>query len=52
MKRILTNVPDDEVDQVVEDFESEGFTVTKEQDGESTWKVTATKNDQAAGSQA
>ncbi len=39
--RILENVPDSDVDEVVADFESEGATVTKEKEN-GTWKVTAT----------
>ena len=39
--RILRNVPDSDVDQLVADFESEGATVEKEKEN-GTWIVTAT----------
>ena len=40
--RTLRNVPDDMVDQVVKDFESEGATVTKTRETSGTgWKVVA-----------
>ena len=41
MTRVLENIPDSEVDEVVGDFESEGATVVKEKEN-GTWRVTAT----------
>ena len=38
----LTDVPDDEVDQLVEDFESVGAEVTKTKQDDGNWTVTAT----------
>lgn len=44
MTRTLTNVPDAAVDQLVEDFQSEGFAVTKTKQSDGTWVVVATKS--------
>lgn len=38
---VLTDVPDDEVKGVVDDFESEGATVKKEQQTDGKWTVRA-----------
>lgn len=38
----LTDIPQNEVDQVVADFESEGANVTKSQQKDGNWEVTAT----------
>jgi hypothetical protein len=40
--QVLTDVPAEEVDQVVSDFEAEGATVTKELQPNGKYKVTAT----------
>ncbi len=40
--RTLTDIPDNEVDQVVRDFESEGATVTKKRQPNGMWTVVAT----------
>ncbi len=40
-KKTLDNVPNSEVKQVAEDFESEGATVTKTQNPDGTWNVVA-----------
>ena len=39
--RVLTDVTDDRVDQVVNDFKSVGCTVTKERQDNGKWTVTA-----------
>ena len=36
----LTNVPEEEVAEVTEDFESEGAAVMKRRDADGTWSVT------------
>lgn len=38
----LTDIPDTEVDQVVNDFKSEGATVTKTRQANGMWTVVAT----------
>jgi hypothetical protein len=38
----LDQVPDDQLADVVRDYESEGATVTKTRNPDGTWKVTAT----------
>jgi hypothetical protein len=38
----VTDVPDDKVDQVVEDYESEGATVQKTRQPNRLWTVVAT----------
>lgn len=45
-QRTLTDIPDDEVDEVVSDFESEGCTVTKRKQQDGNWTVVATCPDQ------
>ena len=40
-KRILKDIPEADVDQVVKDFESEGCTVSKEKQPNGKWTVTA-----------
>ena len=40
-KRVLTDIPGDEVNQVIEDFESEGCTVSKQKQDNGLWTVTA-----------
>lgn len=39
--KTLTDVPDEDVDQVVSDLESEGCTATKKQQTDGKWTVTA-----------
>jgi hypothetical protein len=39
MQRVVTDIPGDEVDRMVEDFESE--TVTRKQQADGLWTVTA-----------
>jgi hypothetical protein len=39
---VLTDIPDSQVDQVVEDFESEGATATKTRQANGLWTVRAT----------
>lgn len=41
IERILTDIPDSDLDQVVSDFESEGCTVTKEKQPDENWTVKA-----------
>ncbi|MGA2465844.1 MAG: hypothetical protein ABSH06_16010 [Thermodesulfobacteriota bacterium] len=38
----LTDIPDNDVDKVVSDFESEGATVTKTRQANGMWTVVAT----------
>jgi hypothetical protein len=38
----LNDVPDSEVEQVVQDYKDEGATVTKTRNPDGTWTVTAT----------
>lgn len=40
-KRVLTEVPEGELDQIVADFESEGCTVSTEKQSDGKWTVTA-----------
>lgn len=50
---ILTDLPDSELAQVVEDFESEGATVSKTKQPDGLWTVTATfPDDEAAAAKA
>ncbi len=42
VERVLTDVPDSQVDEVVSDFESEGCTATKESQSNGMWTVRAT----------
>jgi hypothetical protein len=44
--RTLSDIPDDEVDQVVGDFESEGCTVQKKRQEDGNWTVVATCPDE------
>lgn len=39
--RILTDIPESDLDQVVSDFESEGCTVTKKKQADGNWTVKA-----------
>lgn len=41
-QRTITDIPPDQVDTVVADFESEGCTATKKQQPDGNWTVTAT----------
>jgi hypothetical protein len=43
MTRTLTDVPDTDVDELVADFESEGFSVTKTKQADGNWTVVATR---------
>ena len=45
-KSALQNVPDSEVNEVVSDFESRGFTVTKTKNPNGIWNVVAEKDDE------
>ena len=38
----LTHIPDDRVEEIIEDFKSEGATVSKHRDPAGTWSVTGT----------
>ena len=40
-ERVLTNVPPDEVELVVKDFESEGAIVIKQREPDGSWTVRA-----------
>ena len=40
--RILTDIPESDVEEVVSDFESEGASVKKKRQPNGKWKVTAT----------
>ena len=40
-QRIMTDIPGNEVDEAVADFESEGCTVSKKQQDNGLWTVTA-----------
>jgi hypothetical protein len=42
IQRVLTEVPDSKVNEIVGDFESEGASVTKTQQANGNWTVTAT----------
>lgn len=39
--RVLTDVPDDAVSEIIADFESEGFTVTRVKQDNGLWTITA-----------
>ncbi len=41
-QRTVTDIPADKVDQVVEDFESEGCSAVKSQQSDNKWTVVAT----------
>ncbi len=41
IERVLTNVPESAVDEVLADFESEGAEVVKERQTDATWTVKA-----------
>jgi hypothetical protein len=41
VERILRDIPDSQVDKVVEDFESEGCTATKDRQDDGLWTVRA-----------
>lgn len=41
-ERTLTDIPDSDVQQTVEDFESEGATVEKTKQADGNWTVKAT----------
>ncbi len=38
----LTHVPDDRLEEIIEDFKSEGATVSKRRHADGTWSVTGT----------
>ena len=40
-QRVLTDIPENELDKVVEDFESDGCTVSKKKQDNGLWTVTA-----------
>ena len=42
---ILTGVPDNEVDAVVEDFKSEGAMVIKERQADGSWTIRAAREE-------
>jgi hypothetical protein len=42
VERVLTDIPDSDVDAVVKDFESEKCSVTKEKQPNGKWTVRAT----------
>lgn len=46
--RTLTDIPDEDVDEVVGDFESESCTVNKQKQSDGNWTVIATCPDKAA----
>lgn len=41
-QKVITDIPDDDVDEVVEDFNSEGCNARKEKQADGNWKVVAT----------
>ena len=43
MRRTLENIPDVDVEQVVTDFESEGWTIVSRKQTNGTWTVVAEK---------
>ena len=45
-ERVLTDIPESDVDEVVSDFESEGCTTKKEKQTNGKWTVTATCPDE------
>ena len=47
-KHTLTDIPPDQIDEVVADFQSEGCTVTKVEQADGKWTVNADCPDQAS----
>jgi len=41
-ERVLRDIPEDELEEVIGDFESEGCTVTKKKQPDEKWTVIAT----------
>ena len=48
IERVLTDIPESEVEQVVSDFESEGCSVSKERQANGLWTVRAICPDEIA----
>ncbi|CAB1082440.1 hypothetical protein D1AOALGA4SA_10060 [Olavius algarvensis Delta 1 endosymbiont] len=42
IERVLTDIPQEDIDQIVEDFESEGCTVAREKQADGLFTVRAT----------